>query len=85
VKKPVSKFAFQIHNLQGYITERDGVKKDLILAKVFVERKSQMGIIIGQGGAVQAQCSWPIACKRLVSTLVPGLFRSTSLEYKLVN
>jgi GTP-binding protein Era len=30
--------------------ERDGVKKDLILAKVFVERKSQMGIIIGAGG-----------------------------------
>ena len=30
--------------------ERDGVKKDLILAKVFVERKSQMGILIGAGG-----------------------------------
>ena len=30
--------------------ERDGVKKDLIMAKVFVERKSQMGIVIGAEG-----------------------------------
>jgi GTP-binding protein Era len=30
--------------------ERDGVRKDLIVAKVFVERKSQMGIVIGNGG-----------------------------------
>ena len=30
--------------------ERDGRKKDLVMAKVFVERKSQMGIIIGAGG-----------------------------------
>ena len=30
--------------------ERDGVKKDLIIAKIFVERKSQVGILIGAGG-----------------------------------
>ena len=33
--------------------ERDGKKKDLILAKVFVERKSQMGILIGAGEGAQ--------------------------------
>ena len=37
--------------------ERDGVKKDLILAKVFVERKSQMGIIIGAGGKALKELS----------------------------
>jgi GTP-binding protein Era len=37
--------------------ERDGVKKDLILAKVFVERQSQIGIIVGQGGAAMKKLS----------------------------
>jgi len=37
--------------------ERDGQKKDLILAKVFVERQSQVGIIIGQGGAAMKKLS----------------------------
>ena len=37
--------------------ERDGKKKDLILAKVFVERKSQMGILIGAGGKALKELS----------------------------
>ena len=37
--------------------ERDGQKKDLILAKVYVERQSQVGIIIGQGGAAMKKLS----------------------------
>jgi GTP-binding protein Era len=37
--------------------ERDGTKKDLIVAKVFVERKSQMGIIIGAGGSALKRLS----------------------------
>ena len=37
--------------------ERDGIKKDLILAKVFVERKSQMGIIIGREGRALKELS----------------------------
>ena len=39
--------------------ERDGRKKDLVMAKVFVERKSQMGIIIGAGGKAGA-CTRPL-------------------------
>ena len=38
-------------------TERDGSKKDLILAKVFVERQSQVGIIVGQGGSAMKKLS----------------------------
>ncbi len=38
-------------------TERDGAKKDLILAKVFVERQSQVGIIVGQGGSAMKKLS----------------------------
>ena len=37
--------------------ERDGRKKDLILAKVFVERKSQMGILIGREGKALKELS----------------------------
>lgn len=37
--------------------ERDGVKKDLVLAKVFVERKSQMGILIGREGKALKELS----------------------------
>lgn len=37
--------------------ERDGAKKDLILAKVYVERQSQIGIIVGQGGAAMKKLS----------------------------
>ncbi len=38
-------------------TERDGAKKDLLLAKVFVERQSQVGIIVGQGGSAMKKLS----------------------------
>ena len=37
--------------------ERDGVKKDLILAKIFCERKSQMGILIGKEGRALKELS----------------------------
>ena len=37
--------------------ERDGVKKDLILAKIFCERKSQMGILIGKDGRALKELS----------------------------
>jgi GTP-binding protein Era len=37
--------------------ERDGIKKDLVIAKVYVERKSQMGIIIGHEGAALKKLS----------------------------
>ena len=37
--------------------ERDGVKKDLIIAKIFCERKSQMGILIGSGGKALKELS----------------------------
>ena len=37
--------------------ERDGVKKDLILAKIFCERKSQMGILIGKEGRARKELS----------------------------
>ena len=37
--------------------ERDCAKKDLILAKVYVERQSQIGIIVGQGGAAMKKLS----------------------------
>ena len=37
--------------------EREPPKKDLILAKVFVERQSQIGIIVGQGGSAMKKLS----------------------------
>ena len=37
--------------------ERDGIKKDLIVAKVYVERQSQVGILVGANGSALKKLS----------------------------